>query len=78
MPNPVVLAIDMLGIDSIKLAHALRQIGLSRLQHQVIVVTHLTPRMADPVETIAHLRQHREPSPAVCVVKVDVFAPITA
>jgi hypothetical protein len=74
--DTLVRAIESLGIDPVELAHALGQIGVRRLDHQMVVIAHLATRVNDPVETVADVRKRLPPDDAVVVAKVNVFPPI--
>lgn len=57
-----------LGLDPVELTHAHRQIGVWRLDQQVVVVVHQAPRAANPVEPADDLLQYPEKHPAIGVV----------
>ena len=73
-----VAAIDPLRVDAVELTHPFGEVGIGRLDDEVIVVRHLAIGMAAPVEPAAHIAEHREPRHAVLIVVIDRLAPITA
>jgi hypothetical protein len=78
MTHQPMAAIARLGVDAVELTHPLGEVRIGRLDDEVIVVGHLAPGVAAPVETAAHLAQHDEPVRAVLIVAIDRLAPITA
>lgn len=71
-------AIARLGVDAVELTHPFGQVGIRRLDDEVIMVGHFAIGVAAPVETAAYLAQHPEPIRAVLIVAIDTLAPITA
>ena len=65
-------AVEPLGIDAVELAHAAREIGLGRLDDQMVVVGHLAPDVTAPTEPLAHDGEDVEESAPVVVVEEDV------
>jgi hypothetical protein len=61
----------LLGEDAVELPHALRQIPLRGLHHDMIVIGHSAVGMTAPMKAQADLREHRQPSHAVGIVTVD-------
>jgi len=45
---------------------------------QVIVIVHLTPRAANPVESLACLTQNRQPDFPISIGQLDVFPSVSA
>jgi len=74
MGDPTVRAMDGLRIDAIELTHAASQVGVGRLDQQMVMIRHLAPGMATPVENAhtpetepratprGHRHQDRSPS----------------
>ena len=71
-------AVVRLGVYAIKLAHTRREVAFRRLDHQMIVIGHLAPRMDRPVEPFTTLRQRGQPKRSIRVVVIDIFTSITA
>jgi hypothetical protein len=67
-----------LGIDTIEFAHTLGEIAVGRLHQQVVVVSHLTVGVDDPIETLADLPQYLEPHFPILIEDVDSLAPAAA
>jgi hypothetical protein len=76
MPDSLVAPVGVLGKDSVELAHALGEIAVGCLYHQVVVVAHQTPCVAHPVEVAHHRPEDVEKGAPVFVVIVDRFAPV--
>jgi hypothetical protein len=71
-------AIGQLGVDAVELAHPPGEVGIGRLDDNVIMVGHLAVGVAAPVESAADLAQHHKPIRPVLIVAIDRLAPITA
>ena len=71
-------AVEALGIDTIKLAHAFGEVGIGRFDEQVIMMGHLAIGVAHPVEALADLGKRFEPGEAIVVGQKNVLAPIAA
>jgi hypothetical protein len=65
--RPCMRAIEALGVNAIELAHSLCQIRFRCFDQQVVVIAHLAPCMASPVEALANLGKHPKPVFPVCV-----------
>jgi len=76
--DAAIAAIDRLRIHPVELPHAARQVGFGSLHDNMVVVAHLAPRMAAPVEALADLAEEIEPRPPVDVITIDHLAPVTA
>jgi len=61
MPHPPVAAVEHLPVDPVELPHSTRQIGLGRLNQQMIVFDHQTIGMAEPTEATNHLAEGAQP-----------------
>ena len=70
-------AVESLRVHAIELTHPLGQISFRCLDQQVIVIVHLTPGMAYPVEALANLTQYRQPCVSVGVGSVDILSTVT-
>src|SRR5574340_86138 len=77
MTDAAPTAVEALRIDTVELAHPLRQIGLRRLDDEVVVVRHLAPGMAHPVEAGAHVSEDFQPDAPVLVGSENILAPVT-
>ena len=77
MPHPPVPPIAGLGIDTIQMTHALRQISVRRLNQQVVVIIHQALGITYPVELGYDLLQRRQKHLPVLVILINVFTPIT-
>lgn len=59
-----------LRVHAVQLPHALRQIGLGRLDHHMVMVGHLALRVTSPVESLADLLEALPPiTPGSDVIK---------
>ena len=76
MANPPVNAVEALRIHAVELAHAASEIGFGRFDQEMIVIGHLTPGVADPVEALADLAEDFKPADSIGVGQIDTFAPI--
>ena len=71
------LTIDSLRINSVQVPHPYGKIALHGFDEQMVMIGHLAPCMADPIEAPACLSKHVKPQQPITVVKIDVFAPVT-
>ena len=78
MPQSIVAPIRRLRVDPVQLPHPLRQIALHRFDHEMIVVGHEAERMADPVVTFHHLRQHTQKRLTILIVLENRLSPIAS
>jgi len=78
MPDAPVRPVDGLGVDAVELAHAAGEVGLRRLDHEVIMVGHLAPGGTAPAEPPADLAEDVEEAAAVVIVEVDVAPRVAA
>ena len=76
MPDPVVRPVDVLPVHAVGLAHAPRQVSVRRRHQQVIVIRHLAPCMAAPVEPIAHPPEDIELGLAIVIAEIDRLTPV--
>jgi hypothetical protein len=44
----------------------------------MVMIAHLTPCVAHPIESLAHLPQQFQPRPPIGIAKVNILAPVTA
>jgi len=70
--------IDELGVNTVELTHALSKVTFRRLHHRMVMIAHLTIRVAALVEAFAHLAEQVQPGFAVGIGKIDILAPVTA
>jgi len=78
MAYTLVAAIEALGVNTIQVAHAFREIGFGRFDDQMIVIAHLAIGVAYPVESLANLAECFQPRHAIFIRAIDVLAPITS
>lgn len=78
VPGASMAAVAPLRIDPVQLPHALGQIAIDGLHHQVVVVGHQAVSVTAPVEALYHLTQDFEKPNPIGVVLLDRFAAITA
>ena len=71
MPDPLVPTIERLRVDAIEKLHPTRQVGIRRLDEQVIVVAHQAVGMADPAVPHNHIAQHLQKPVAILIVEED-------
>ena len=71
-------AIDILGVDAVKVAHAGGEIAFHRFDYEVVVVAHLAPGVNPPVVAFAGFGKNGEPPKAVGIIAVDVLTPVAA
>jgi hypothetical protein len=57
MPNSIMSTIGILGVNTVQLTHALRQVTLYGFHHNVVVITHQAVGIATPVKTCTNLTQ---------------------
>ena len=74
MANPIVAAIEALGVNTVQLAHAERRVRLGCLDQEMIMIGHETVRMADPAEPRDDVRESIEKQFAVSVREKDLLA----
>ena len=78
VPDESMLAVEILRVIAIQVAHATRELALSGLYDKVVVIAHLAIGMHDKVEPFAGLAEQRQPGQAVTVGAEDGAAPVTA
>ena len=78
MPDPMMPTIVRLCVAAIELAHAEREIGLRRLDQQMIVVIHQAVRMAEPAIAIDHLGEHGLPLRAIPIIRHNILPGIAS
>ena len=78
VPDKPVASIEMLGINAIELAHALRQIRLDRFNEKMIMIAHLAKAVYDKMIPFTHQRQHFLPGNAVSIIPVNCATPVSA
>jgi len=77
MACTLMFSITFLCINTIKLAHPLRQVALRRFNKNMVMVIHQTPGMTSPVKPAAHLRKHIQPDLTILTIMEDIFSLIT-
>ncbi|NEV65168.1 hypothetical protein G3446_25580 [Thiorhodococcus minor] len=63
-----------LGIDAVELPHSPGEVGIGRLDDELIMIAYLAVGVATPVEPA----KQSQPIQAVLIVAIDCLAPITA
>ena len=76
VPDKLMASIEMLGIDAIELAHALRQIRLDRFNEQMIMIAHLAETVHDKMMPFTHKFQYFLPSKAIGIVPINCATPV--
>ena len=76
--HKLVAPIEMLGINAIELAHALRQICLDRFNEQMIMIAHLAETLHDKMIPFTHQRQHSLAGNGVSIIPVNCATPVSA
>ena len=74
----IVATVELLGVNTVELTHALGEIRFRRLHHHMVVVGHLAIGVAAPVEAGADLPERREPIDPVLVIAADRLPGIAA
>ena len=74
MSHASVTSIVPLGIDAVQLPHPPGEVAVGSLNDQMVVISHKTVGVAQPVETLHHLAQGVEKEPSVLVVIKDIFS----
>jgi hypothetical protein len=77
MTHASVFSIQQLGIYAIELAHALRQIAVRCLNHQMVMVGHLTIGMENPIEGFCYTFNNAEKRYTVGIILINGLTPIT-
>ena len=70
-------AIELLGVNPIELTHAFREIPFNRFHNNMIVVGHLAPSMAYPIESFTYITKYFQPGLAIRNAKVNILTVIT-
>ena len=78
MTDAIVPSIEALRVDAVELPHPPGQIGLRRLEQQVVMVHHLAVGKHEPSEALSRAREHLEPLNAVDFVSIDRLASVAA
>ena len=73
MPHPFIAPVVYLGIATVELPHAQRQIGLRRFNEEMVVIVHQAVGMAAPAVAIDHMGEEGEPLRPITVVRHDVL-----
>jgi len=74
VPDTAVSAVDVLSVDTVELAHPLGEVSLGGLDHQVVVIPHLTVAVAHSVVPLTHGSELVQPSASVGIPGVDSLA----
>jgi hypothetical protein len=64
------------GVDPVQVAHALVEVGIWRLDQEVVVVAHQAVAVAEPAVAAAGLGQEREVGTTIAIVREDRLAPV--
>ena len=78
VPDKLMAPVEMLGINAIQLARALRQIRFHRFNEQMIMIAHLAETVHDKMVPLADQRQHFLPGKAIGIVPVNGATPVAA
>lgn len=78
VPNATVASVEPLGVDTVDLAHALRQGRATRFDQQVIMIGHLTPGPNAPVEAMAYAGKITDKGVTILLVKKNFCPGIAA
>ena len=65
-------------VDAVQVPHQPRQVGLPRVQHEVIVIAHQAVRQHLGVETVHRLPDQRQQRAPVVIIDEDRLAPVAA
>ena len=65
-------AIEPLGIDTVQLLHAAREIGQGRLDKEVVAVAHQAISMADPAKSLDRVGENIEETLSICIIEKDL------
>ena len=77
MAGPLMQSIGRLCINAIQVPHPPRQIGLDGFNHDVVMISHQTPGMTNPVESLAGIGKYLQPQLPVIIACVNIFPPIS-
>ena len=71
MPHQRVALVECLGVHAVHMPHQTRQIGLARVQYQVIVISHLAIGQHLSIEPVHRLNDDFQVRGPVLLVAVD-------
>ena len=77
VPYAFMAAVDRLRVHAVKLAHAQGEIAFDCFNHDVVVIRHLAPGVAHPIEASANLAERLKPCTPISVIEINVLAPVT-
>jgi hypothetical protein len=77
-PDALVLTVYVLSVDAVELTHPLGEVGFRGFDDQMVVIGHLAPGVAVPIESLANGAQDGEPLESVGIVEEDVLTPVTS
>lgn len=69
--------IEAPGTNTFDVAHQERQVGLSGVQHKVVVVIHQAPRQGTGIKPMQRLTQNDQQAVAIIIAQHDGLAPVT-
>jgi hypothetical protein len=75
--DATVYLVDPLRVDAVQLACPLGEIGIQRLNEQVIMVAHQAVGVHQPVEPTTDTPKHIKEGMAVPIAEVNVLFPVT-
>lgn len=78
MPDKTVPSIEMLGIHSVELPHALGEICVNCFDQQMIVIGHLAEAVNGAIVAFAHHCEHVQPDMPIGLIPIDRNASIAA
>ncbi|WP_231890818.1 hypothetical protein [Methylomonas koyamae] len=76
MPGAAVATIRCLGKNAVQLSHAFRKIGVGRFYDQMLVVSHQTIGVANPIEILYNPPQNIEELNPASIIFIDVFTTV--
>lgn len=78
MAHQALAAVDVPRVDAVDLPHQVRQVGGTRVQHEVLVAAHRAVGQHLCVEAFLRQRQVAQPLGPVAIVGADSLAPVAA
>ena len=70
-------AVEALGVNAVDVTHHSRQVGLARMQHQMVVVAHQAVREQFSIEALERQGQHIKMQHAIFVVAINRLSAVT-
>ena len=76
MPDATMNSVELLGVETVQLAHSLPEILLWRLNEQMIMVAHHAIGMNEPVEATTHSFEHVQEQAAIFILQINVLSEV--